>query len=247
MALYEELVTQGNWLFRWRSYLPLALAAPMLVAMLQFECSGQIEQTHKDWIFTCLAVSLTGLGIRVLTVGHVAQGTSGRETRGGPAAKTFNTTGMYSIVRHPLYLGNAVVGLGISLFFLEWWLTVLVMLGFWVYYERIMFAEEEYLRQRFGEAYLEWAERTPAFIPRLSRWEPPSLPFSSRVVLGRENTTLYLIVSCFFVLGTLERLLMGHKPSLDPLLTGLFLGGTVLYLALKFLKKRTTILKVDGR
>lgn len=247
MALYEELVKQGNWLFRWRSYLPLAIAAPMLVAMLQSECVGQIDRTHTSWTLSCLAVSLSGLGVRVLTVGQAAQGTSGRETKGGPAAKALNTTGMYSLVRHPLYLANAIIVLGMSLFSLEWWLTLLVMLAFWAYYERIMFAEEEYLRQRFGEVYLDWAARTPAFIPRLSQWERPTLPFSLRTVLQRENATLYGIVSCFFVLGTLERLLMGHKPILDPLLTALFVAGTVLYLILRFLKRKTTILKVDGR
>lgn len=247
MALYEELVRQGNWLFRWRSYLPLALSAPMLVAMLQSECLGQIDRTHEYWTVFCLAVSLNGLGIRVLTVGHAPHGTSGRETKRGPAARTLNTTGMYSIVRHPLYIANTVVGLGVSLFFLRWWLTAIVMLAFWLYYERIMFAEEEHLRQRFGDVYVTWAEKTPAFIPRLSLWERPSLPFSIRSVLQRENATVYLIISCFFVLSTVERLLMGHQPVLDPLLSRVFLAGTALYLVLRFLKRNTTLLRVDGR
>ena len=36
MALREELRKQGNWLFRWRSYLPLIMIVIVLLAMSYF-------------------------------------------------------------------------------------------------------------------------------------------------------------------------------------------------------------------
>ncbi|MGB8874133.1 MAG: hypothetical protein WCC75_12145, partial [Desulfobaccales bacterium] len=41
------------------------------------------------------------------------RGTSGRNTQ-GQVAETLNTTGIYSLVRNPLYLGNFLIWLGLS-------------------------------------------------------------------------------------------------------------------------------------
>ena len=96
-----------------------------------------------------------------------------RRNTGRPQAETLNTTGLYSVVRHPLYLGNYLMWLGVALFPGAWWAPVIVSLVFWLYYERIMFAEEEFLRRQFGEHYTAWAAATPAFLPRLGRWRSP--------------------------------------------------------------------------
>ena len=47
-------------------------------------------------------------------------------------------------------------------------------LVFWLYYERIMLAEEEFLRARYGKAFDDWAARTPAFLPNFRHWVPPT-------------------------------------------------------------------------
>jgi hypothetical protein len=58
-----------------------------------------------------------------------------------------------------------------------WWLVVLTTCFYALYYERIMLAEEAFLRDRFGEAFEKWAAQTPAFIPRFHGWKPSSVPF----------------------------------------------------------------------
>ena len=104
----------------------------------------------------CLLISLAGLAIRCVTVGFAPSGTSGRNT-GGLKAARLNTTGMYSIVRHPLYLGNAVILAGVLLFVQVWWFALVGALLALLHYERIIFAEEEFLKRRFGESYERWA------------------------------------------------------------------------------------------
>src|SRR5438132_991783 len=113
MPLKEELQQQGDWLFRWRSYVPLALV-PVLLAAIVTEEPPVRSPADRWWMLFCLGVSLVGLGIRVLTVGFVPRGTSGRNTR-RQMARQLNSTGMYSVVRHPLYLGNMVIWLGIAM------------------------------------------------------------------------------------------------------------------------------------
>jgi len=146
-----------------------------------------------------------------------------------------------------LYLGNYVIWLGISMFCGIWWLVVIFALAFWLYYERIMFAEEEFLRRKFGEAYVAWAEVTPAFLPRFGRWKRPQLPFSLRTVLRREYPGLFAICASFFALEAYQRVVIQGQWRPNALWTGIFLAGLVVFLALRALKRNTTLLAVEGR
>ena len=56
MALIEEFQSQGNWLFRWRSYLPLMLVALIGVAFKQSEALFQ-TYFHEWWEIICLGIS----------------------------------------------------------------------------------------------------------------------------------------------------------------------------------------------
>ena len=152
MSLKTELEQQGNWLFRWRSYLPLTMLLLVAVAMREFAWPLGSYRLHVVWQLVCIGISFAGLVIRCAIIGYVPQGTSGRTTR-RQIAESLNTTGIYSVVRHPLYLGNYIIGLGIMLVLLVWWLPVIYTLAFWLYYERIMFAEERFLLAKFGDAF----------------------------------------------------------------------------------------------
>ena len=110
MPLKEDFERAGNKLFRWRSYLPLLVLPLILISLL----SPEIESPIDDfWDGVCLFISIAGLALRILTVGYAPRGTSGRNTREQKAAE-LNTKGMYSVVRHPIYLGNFLIWLGMA-------------------------------------------------------------------------------------------------------------------------------------
>ena len=117
-------------------------------------------------------------------------------------AAAINTTGAYSIVRHPLYLGNLLIWLGFVLYLEHWWFVLAFVLAYWIYYERIMLAEEAFLRRTFGAAFEAWAARTPAFLPNPRRWQRSAMPFCWRTVLRREYTALGGIALGFPLLET---------------------------------------------
>ena len=142
--------------------------------------------------YLCLAVSLSGTLVRIYTVGHTPVGTSGRNTA-NQVADVLNTTGIYSTVRHPLYLGNFLMWLGIALLTCNVGFVAVFVLAYWLYYERIMYAEEQFLRRKFGDTYLRWAERTPAFIPCLKRFRPTDLPFSWKKVIKKEKNGVFAL------------------------------------------------------
>lgn len=242
MPLHEEFERHGSWLFQWRSYLPLTLIGVLVVAMDEYQYPGNSELMDELWEGFCLLVSFFGLGIRVFTVGHTPKATSGRNTR-EQVANTLNKTGIYSIVRHPLYLGNFFMFLGVMLFAHTWWLTLIYILVFWLYYERIMFAEEAFLRKKFGDEYLVWANNTPAFIPRFRNYKKPDLPFSLKKVLRKEYNGFFAIIIAMFILEETGELLLNEKLEFDLQWVILVSLGFIIWATLRIIKKKTTWLR----
>lgn len=248
MALREHIEKQGNYLFRWRSYWPLLFVPLLLIALRNSEYLEKVfgDSVNNFWQIFSVSISFLGFAVRCFTIGFIPRGTSGRG-RSIQTAETLNTTGMYSIVRNPLYLGNFIIFLGIMLFVEVWWLALIVFLVFWIYYERIIFAEEEFLRKKFGDVFLEWAQKTPVFFPKFRNWKKPDLSFSLKTVLRRESSTFFAIVTSFTFLDISTDWFAEGKFELSLPWTILFIISLIIYLILIILKKKTKILNVNDR
>lgn len=247
MPLREEFQRQGDWLFRRRSALPF-LGLPLLaLAFREFSYPWGDPALQRVWAVACLSLSLSGLAVRVCTTGCAARRTSGRNTGKGQVADSLTSGGMYSLVRHPLYLGNFTMCLGPVLFFRLWWAVLVFVPAFWLYYERMMFAEEEFLRDKFGDAYREWADRTPALLPDPRRWREPELPFSWRTAVKRETQTLLLLIAVFFFLDLAGTALAEGTPAPDPLWSALLAAAFTAWIAVRILRKTTGVFRLGNR
>ena len=250
MALQEEFEKQGIWLFKYRGVLPifiLLIGFGLFLYVKFFPEKFCMEETPYEtpWFYISLLVSLMGLAIRMYTVGYTPRNTSGRNTK-EQVADTVNTKGIYSIVRHPLYLGNFFMWLGPALLTENLWFIVAFIFFYMLYYERIMFAEEQFLRRKFGNAYTDWAARTPAFIPSLKKFQKPQLAFSWRKVLKNEKTGILLTFLIFTAMHIAGQYIQ-HKGSYDYFLIGLCLAALLYYIIVKILSKQTGILTEEGR
>jgi protein-S-isoprenylcysteine O-methyltransferase Ste14 len=247
MALIEEFERTGNWLFRWRSYLPIAMVVVILLGIRSMD-DQPTGMTHHFIDLFALSFAFAGLGVRVVVIGYKAKKTSGGNVD-CQVADVLNTTGMYSLVRHPLYLGNFIIWVGISLVFQTWWMTLLVVLIFWLYYERIAFAEEAFLRKKFGRQYLQWSEHTPAFLPSFKKlkWQQPELTFSWKKVVGKEYAGFMAIILCFTAIEVLIGLIKFRAFSLSPFWSCIFASGLLIYLILRYLKRCTQVLSTPDR
>ena len=220
---------------------------PVFVACLpSFGYLGRSHRINEVWQVFCLAISFSGLALRVITVGRAPLGTSGRNTR-QQEANSLTTTGIYSVVRHPLYLGNYLILAGMALWPHIWWLVILATCLFALYYERIMLAEELFLRKRFGETFETWAAATPAFFPRLRGWKPSPVSFCWRTVLQREYNAFLLILAVFFLFDLVGDSMAEGRWHVDYVWFSVFIAGFIIFAALRSLKKRTKILHVEGR
>lgn len=251
MELRENFEKTGAWLFRRRSHLPLLVLPIVMVGLRDFAYPEGSHTLDVRWEMLCLGVGLVGLVVRCCTVGFVPHGTSGRNTTDGQIAHSLNTTGLYSLVRHPLYLGNYFLWLGPALFPRKWWIPLIVSLAFALYYERIAFAEESFLRREFGGEFDWWAAQTPAFWPFArgwpERWRRPSLPFSLRTVLRREYSALLGLVATLAALEIASDYAATGRVFLDQLWLTLLLGTGAIYWVLRSLKRHTRVLHVPGR
>ncbi|KUG04558.1 hypothetical protein ASZ90_018050 [hydrocarbon metagenome] len=78
------------------------------------------------------------------------------------------TTGIYTKIRHPIYLGNLLSFIAVPLIFSSWGgllIILLTTLPALIYRIKV---EEEFLLQHFGEEYKQYMERTGKFIPKMT-------------------------------------------------------------------------------
>jgi protein-S-isoprenylcysteine O-methyltransferase Ste14 len=214
-------------------------------ALLLYNQATTIHEWWVDFLFLC--VGFLGLVIRILTVGFTPKGTSGRNTGAGQVAEQLNTSGIYATVRHPLYLGNFFMWLAPVLILSDLWFTLFFCAFYWIYYERIMFAEEQFLRKKFGEIYLAWANKTPAFFPKFSLYKKANLQFSLKNVLKREYNGFFNLVFIMTLIRVLGFAVTTRQFYLDIHWIIIFSAALVIFLSLKIMKKFTKILEVEGR
>lgn len=190
------MYAQGRRLFAWRSVMPLVLLPVVLLALPEsWEAQvnlGERGSSTLQWF--ALSISLAGLYLRCVTVAFAPDGTSARDTRGLRAA-ALNTTGTYSLVRHPLYLGAGLMWIGVAMSMRVWWLVLIVGLAYWLYIERVAIAEEAFLLETFPDEFRQWVAHTSAFIPRWSAWRPSPGPFQPKRLLSEHNGLLGVAIS----------------------------------------------------
>ena len=131
-------------LSRWRVQLGFCFAVPTLLFA---------HATPVSYL-SFLPVVLLGVAIRTWARGHLDR--AERVCMGGP----------YGWVRHPLYVGSFLVGLGVTLMALPWVFIPLYVAIFAAMYVPKAMREEVHLARQFGTAYATYAAEVPAVLPR---------------------------------------------------------------------------------
>jgi protein-S-isoprenylcysteine O-methyltransferase Ste14 len=242
MTILDQFLRDGDRLFRLRSYFPLLLI-PVLVGGI---CSSAVPFTsaivERAWEVGAVVVALLGVALRVWAVGTAPEGTSERSTT-NPRASQLRTTGLYSMLRHPLYVANGLMALGIALFPGIWYLPLIVVLASVLHYERIAAREEQFLESQFGETFREWAGRVPAVVARFSGRVPSASPMSWRKAVRGEFHGLLVIAASVFVLDVTQMSQRTGVVAADPVWFWVFVVTAVLFLLVRTVKKTTRLLE----
>ena len=120
--------------------------------------------------FVALAGIAGGLLLRAWSAAHAGGHTRSSTIEAGKLA----SSGPYSRVRNPIYLGNFILGLGMVALLGDPWLIPLHLITFVVLYATIIPAEEQFLAREFGPAYQAYVANVPRLFPRLLPWTAAS-------------------------------------------------------------------------
>jgi protein-S-isoprenylcysteine O-methyltransferase Ste14 len=195
-----ELARSGKRLFFIRgTYIYIIIAISALIAFRARDV-GPFADASLDcaWFWASLGVASAGALVRVITSGFAALGTSGRAKVAAEASE-LNTTGPYSLVRNPLYVGRILNFTGLAMLSGSWVFGVIVFLLAVLVYERISIYEEEFLRGKFGAAHAKWAAEVPALFPRFHGWVKPKYAFWWKRMIWREQNKLFLLATTVFL------------------------------------------------
>jgi protein-S-isoprenylcysteine O-methyltransferase Ste14 len=183
----------GGWLFRQRTWLPLPLAAALLLIPPE---SDALDPSL--WITGALVVAL-GEAIRLWAVHHIGAISRTRSDRLGPLV----SSGPFAVVRNPLYVGNVLLWAGFAISANLVWFAPVAIVLLALEYHAIVRWEEGLLAERIGEPYAEYVARVPRWVPSLTSGTKPTTPagaFSWRDTLFSERGTLIAIGVGFLLL-----------------------------------------------
>ena len=242
MKILDQFVRDGDRLFRWRSYFPLLLVPVLVAGVMTASTPFSTRTAERAWEVLSVAIALAGLGLRVWAVGSAPAGTSERSTT-NPRASELRTSGVYSAVRHPLYVANGLMALGLALFPGVWYLPIILVTATLLYYERIAAREEAFLLERFGAAFEAWAAEVPALVPSFARYARSTTPFSWKKVLRHEFHGLLVIAAGAFVLDAFQESWRAGQWCVDEPWVWFFGVSAALFLVFAALKRGTRVLE----
>jgi protein-S-isoprenylcysteine O-methyltransferase Ste14 len=233
------VIAFGDFFFRFRNGL-----FPVFAALLLFFTRPNPvfanPGAHTAWLCAGAAVCLLGEAIRLFTIGYRYIDRGGR---GGKVyASKLVTEGVYRQTRNPMYVGNALIVIGIAMFSGSFPAFFTAVPAFLFIYWTITAAEERYLRGSFGEDYETYCRTVPRFLPRLTGWSESlaGMTFDWKRALRKDYGTMLVVALPLILLPLWRRyLLLGPDAARDlvPAKTIQTAVAVALYLLVLVLKK----------
>ena len=135
-----------NFWIRWR----VRVGYPVGIAAFWF------AKPQPKWLFCGVGIATLGLLLRAFAAGHLRK------------HKQLATSGPYAYTRNPLYLGSVLLAAGFSVASHSWISTALLAAYLIVFYPVVIRREQTELMTLYGDAFVQYASKVPAFWPRFS-------------------------------------------------------------------------------
>jgi protein-S-isoprenylcysteine O-methyltransferase Ste14 len=141
---------------RWR----VRLGYPLAIVVLLF------ARPTPGSIVSGAIVGIAGLFVRAYAAGYLHK------------QEILTMAGPYAYTRNPLYLGSALLALGVGIAAHSWISAFLLWGYFALFYFAVMRREEQELRAQHGGAFDVYARAVPLFLPR---WTPVNAEIAGRL------------------------------------------------------------------
>ncbi len=128
-----------------------------------------VEATLRETTVSNMYITLAGLAVVLVgwSMAYAANRTIGESwspTVDKTEEQNLVISGVYSVVRHPLYLSGLLVLAGTNIYFESSWAWIGALLALIVILIRVPI-EERLLVERFGQKYIAYKKRTKAILP----------------------------------------------------------------------------------
>lgn len=173
---------------QFRRRMVLAALISMICFLLPFVCAVWL---HSDPLFYS---QVEHVGILLIFIG-IAGRTFSALHIGGYKKETLIETGPYSVVRNPLYLSTLIGAAGMGAQTSSLVMIAVCTAATAVVFGRVVTREEQYLRNKFGWAYEDYAARVPRFIPNFSKFRD----VDKLIVQPKFVYRTFLESSCFLI------------------------------------------------
>jgi protein-S-isoprenylcysteine O-methyltransferase Ste14 len=237
--VHKTLCVMGAFFFRFRSKL-----FPLIYLLVALFVRPAFFAGNPKW-----DPFVTGIGLIVATLGEAFRcltiGLVYTIVRGGRDHRVYAeglvTEGIFAHTRNPMYVGNLLFALGFCLMYGSPWTYLAIFPFFLLVYLSIIFEEERYLSEKYGEKYDEYVRDTSRFMPRLQGLAQTMRQHHfnwKRVITAEYGTLLLFFCGAYVLLIAKYRYLIGPVGILGhPGLLVLFsIPFFILYGVARFLK-----------
>ena len=233
------LIAAGQFFFRYRdAVFPVIFVVVALV--MRPRPIGPPRLTQALILFGA-AVALLGQAMRLVTIGYdyIERGGKG----GNVYASRLVRGGVYGLSRNPMYVGNALIAIGLTMVMSAPLGYATIIPLFLFVYAAIIAAEEQYLRHTFGAEYDDYCAQVPRLCPSLPGLARliATTPYDWRTAIRKDLSTLTGLSLGLILLPVWRTLWMEGAEAAQARAPGALVGsGLVLgvYWALHQLKKR---------
>ncbi|MEF3076459.1 isoprenylcysteine carboxylmethyltransferase family protein [Methylobacter sp. Wu1] len=162
--LNRFLVSTGNVLYHARKLLLPGIAIALIIMIKPSLLLGS-RALDQMLVIIGLMTALAGETLRLATIGlaYIHRGGKNRQVY----ATRLVVKGLYSHTRNPMYVGNFLITMGLSLLYGSPLLSLLIFLSFGFVYLAVISAEEDFLRKKFGQEFDHYTKTVNRFWPNL--------------------------------------------------------------------------------
>lgn len=233
------MVKLGNFFFRTRNYL---FPVFYIILFLPFP---RISENYMPIFLIGLGVALIGQMVRMLTIGMVYIVRGGKNRR--IYAEGLVTDGLFSHCRNPMYVGNILLVIGMSILSNSMF-AVFIMIPLFIFiYEAIVRAEESFLRNKFGSGFNDYCDRVNRWMPK---WNGIGKTFAEndfnlKKVAYKEYNTSFIWMLGATLLFAYNLNWLDHKLTIANDFYFLIVIGllTVFYFTTRYFKKKSRRLR----
>ena len=228
------MVKLGNFLFHYRNGL-----FPLVYLLLFFKSSPVVED-YRLAAAAGFAVAFLGQLLRAVTIGleYIIRGGRKRQVY----AEKLVQGGIFAHCRNPLYVGNFLILLGVGIASNSVLFLSLGVPFFFFAYWAIIAAEENYLRNKFGQEFADYCTRVNRLLPNFSGLGQTlgGMTFNWRRLISAEYGSTYIWLAAI-TLVTLKNAWLNDEYELARpfirVLWFLFMAVSLAYVAARYLKK----------